>query len=123
MPAALSISGKACESAPDGACTQQIKPGRHPVIVFLHGCRGPGKPTPFLDLGGQYHYRAQGERHLWDPGTVSKLQHAVRMEDVKSYKEYSKLINDQSNGPITLRGLWELAPHNAPVPLEPSCGE
>ena len=76
------------------------------------------EPTPFLDLGGQYHYRAQGERHLWDPSTVSKLQHAVRMEDVKSYKEYSKLINDQSNGPITLRGLWELAPHNAPVPLE-----
>ena len=76
------------------------------------------EPTPYLDLGGQYHFRAQGERHLWDPGTVSKLQHAVRMEDVKSYKEYSKLINDQTNGPITLRGLWELAPHSAPVPLE-----
>ncbi|MES1185349.1 MAG: glutamate synthase-related protein, partial [Myxococcales bacterium] len=40
------------------------------------------------------------------------------MEDVKSYKEYSKLINDQSGGPITLRGLWELAPGGAPVPLE-----
>jgi glutamate synthase (NADPH) large chain len=76
------------------------------------------EPTPYLDLGGQYHYRAQGERHLWDPGTVSKLQHAVRMEDVKSYKEYSKLINDQTGGPITLRGLWELAPNGNPVPLE-----
>jgi glutamate synthase (NADPH/NADH) large chain len=76
------------------------------------------EPTPFLDLGGQYHYRAQGERHLWDPGTVSKLQHAVRMEDVKSYKEYSKLINDQSNGPITLRGLWDLAPSGSPIPLD-----
>jgi glutamate synthase (NADPH) large chain len=76
------------------------------------------EPTPYLDLGGQYHYRAQGERHLWDPNTVSKLQHAVRMEDVKSYKEYSKLINDQSSGPITLRGLWELAPNGTPVPLE-----
>jgi glutamate synthase domain-containing protein 2/glutamate synthase domain-containing protein 3 len=75
-------------------------------------------PTPYLDLGGQYHFRAQGERHLWDPATVSKLQHAVRMEDVKSYKEYSQLINDQSNGPITLRGLWELAPSNSPIPLE-----
>jgi glutamate synthase (NADPH/NADH) large chain len=42
----------------------------------------------------------------------------VRMEDVKSYKEYSKLINDQSNGPITLRGLWELAPNGSPVPLD-----
>ena len=76
------------------------------------------EPTGYLDLGGQYHYRAQGERHLWDPSTVSKLQHAVRMEDVKSYQEYSRLINDQSSGPITLRGLWELAPNGAPVPLE-----
>lgn len=51
MPAALSTSGTACDSAPDGPCVQSIKPGRHPVIVFLHGCRGPRKPTPFLDLG------------------------------------------------------------------------
>ncbi|HYJ11234.1 MAG TPA: glutamate synthase large subunit, partial [Polyangiaceae bacterium] len=76
------------------------------------------EPTPYLDLGGQYHFRAQGERHLWDPNTVSKLQHAVRMEDVKSYQEYSKLINEQPGGPITLRGLWELAPNGQTVPLD-----
>jgi dienelactone hydrolase len=51
VPAALSTSGKACESAPDGACASLIKPRRHPVIVFLHGCRGPRKPLAFLDVG------------------------------------------------------------------------
>jgi dienelactone hydrolase len=51
VPAALSTSGTACESPLDGACNQQVKPGRHPVIVFLHGCRGPRKPSPFLDVG------------------------------------------------------------------------
>jgi glutamate synthase (NADPH/NADH) large chain len=75
-------------------------------------------PVPYLELGGQYHYRAQGERHLWDPNTVSKLQHAVRMEDVKSYTDYSRLINEQPGGPITLRGLWELAPGQSAVALE-----
>ncbi|HLV65313.1 MAG TPA: glutamate synthase large subunit [Polyangiaceae bacterium] len=71
-----------------------------------------------LDLGGQYHYRAQGEKHLWNPTTVARLQHAVRLEDVKSYLEYSALINEQGNYPLTLRGLWELVPRGEPVPLE-----
>jgi glutamate synthase (NADPH/NADH) large chain len=74
-------------------------------------------PTTLLDIGGQYHYRAQGERHLWNPTTVAKLQHAVRMEDAKSYKEYSDAINDAPGGPITLRSLWELVPAAEPVPL------
>jgi glutamate synthase (NADPH) large chain len=75
------------------------------------------EPTPLLDIGGQYHFRAQGERHLWNPTTVAKLQHAVRMEDAKSYKEYSDAINLATQGPITLRGLWDLVPAPEPVPL------
>ncbi len=71
-----------------------------------------------LDLGGQYHFRAQGERHLWNPTTVAKLQHAVRAEDAKSYEGYAAAINDAPNGAITLRGLWELVPSETPVPLE-----
>jgi glutamate synthase domain-containing protein 2/glutamate synthase domain-containing protein 1/glutamate synthase domain-containing protein 3 len=76
------------------------------------------QPSPLLDLGGQYHYRAQGERHLWNPTTVAKLQHAVRAEDAKSYEEYAAAINNAPQGAITLRGLWELAPSQHPVPLE-----
>ncbi|HET9958766.1 MAG TPA: glutamate synthase large subunit [Polyangiaceae bacterium] len=73
---------------------------------------------PLLPMGGQYHYRAQAERHLWNPTTVAKLQHAVRMEDVKSYKEYAAFINDARDGLITLRGMWDLKSDRAPVPLE-----
>ncbi|HEX5100792.1 MAG TPA: glutamate synthase large subunit [Polyangiaceae bacterium] len=76
------------------------------------------QPSPLLDLGGQYHYRAQGERHLWNPTTVAKLQHAVRAEDAKSYEEYSRAINTAAEGAITLRGLWEFVPGSTPVPLE-----
>jgi glutamate synthase (NADPH/NADH) large chain len=76
------------------------------------------QPSPLLELGGQYHFRAQGERHLWNPTTVAKLQHAVRAEDAKSYEEYSRAINTAAEGAITLRGLWELVPAATPVPLD-----
>jgi dienelactone hydrolase len=51
VPASLSTSNAACESATTGNCAGQIKPGRHPVIVFLHGCGGPRTPSVFLNHG------------------------------------------------------------------------
>ncbi len=74
--------------------------------------------TELLELGGQYHYRAQGERHLWSPETVARLQRAVRQEDVQSYRDYARLINEQGDHPITLRGLWELEPADRTVSLD-----
>jgi glutamate synthase domain-containing protein 2/glutamate synthase domain-containing protein 1/glutamate synthase domain-containing protein 3 len=76
------------------------------------------RTLPLLDLGGQYAFRAQGERHLWNPTTVARLQHAVRAEDAKSYKEYAEAINSASEGLITLRGMWEFNSPRPPVPLE-----
>ncbi|MBM4361511.1 MAG: glutamate synthase large subunit, partial [Deltaproteobacteria bacterium] len=76
------------------------------------------QPDGQLELGGAYHYRAQGERHLWNPRTIAALQRAVRAEDAKSYDEYAALINDQAGGLLTLRGMWELVPSATPVPLE-----
>ncbi|MCA9644359.1 MAG: glutamate synthase large subunit, partial [Myxococcales bacterium] len=70
-----------------------------------------------LSVGGQYHYRAQGERHLWSPRTIASLQRAVRQEDVKSYQEYSELINKQTEGLITLRGMWELNPRGNAIDI------
>ena len=71
-----------------------------------------------LDIGSQYQYRAQGERHLWNPTTVSALQAAVRLQDVTSYSKYARFINEQSDGPITLRSLWDLRTDGPGVPLD-----
>ncbi len=71
-----------------------------------------------LALGSRYRYLAQGERHLWNPKTIASLQQAVRAEDAKSYAEYARLINEQKDGPITLRGLWDLEPSDSPLPLD-----
>jgi glutamate synthase (NADPH/NADH) large chain len=35
-----------------------------------------------------------------------------------TYKEYAKLINDQTKRHLTLRGLFEFKPQGAPIPLE-----
>jgi len=60
-----------------------------------------------LDVGGDYRWRRSGEKHMFNPTTVSKLQQAVRTNDTESYKVYSKMINEQSESLMTLRGLFE----------------
>lgn len=70
-----------------------------------------------LEWGGQYQWRREGEFHLFNPDTVFKLQHSVRTEDYQVYKEYSKLINDQSERLCTLRGLFRFR-EGDPVPLD-----
>jgi glutamate synthase (NADPH/NADH) large chain len=63
-----------------------------------------------LDFGGEYHYRRTAEHHLWNPTTVSRLQHAVMNNDAKAYADYAKAVNDQSQKLCTLRGLFEFVP-------------
>ncbi|HKQ69203.1 MAG TPA: glutamate synthase large subunit [Polyangiaceae bacterium] len=78
------------------------------------GARSDGR----LDAGGHVHYRATGERHLWNPKTVASLQRAVRIDDAKSYEEYAKLINEQNDRPMNLRGLWDLVPAGPAVSID-----
>ena len=70
-----------------------------------------------LDAGGEYAYRIRGEEHMWTPDSIAKLQHATRTGEVSTYKEYAKLINDQSSRHMTLRSLFEIKSAGAPVPL------
>lgn len=70
-----------------------------------------------LDVGGQYHWRRRGEHHLFNPDTVFKLQHSTRTGDYKVFKEYTKLVDDQSKRLATLRGLFKFK-QQQPVPLE-----
>ena len=72
-----------------------------------------------LDTGGEYHYRIRGEAHMWTPESIAKLQHAARSNSVATYRDYAKLINEQSRELKTLRGLFEFkTAERAPVPLE-----
>jgi glutamate synthase (NADPH/NADH) large chain len=72
--------------------------------------RRPGAGHDMLDAGGEYAFRIRGEEHMWTPDAIAKLQHATRSGKYDTYKEYAKLINDQTKRHMTLRGLFELKP-------------
>jgi glutamate synthase (ferredoxin) len=71
-----------------------------------------------LEVHGQYQYRKDGELHLFNPRTIHLLQKACRNNDYATFKEYTKLIDDQSERLATLRGLMELQLNGRSIPLE-----
>jgi len=72
-----------------------------------------------LESGGAYQWKRDGEFHLWNPESIALLQDAVRNNDILKYKEFAKVINDQSNNPATLRSLLKFSSGKniAPIPL------
>ncbi len=86
------------------------------TLARHHQAFGP-EAEDRLDTGGHFHYRANGERHLWNPQTIASLQQAVRLDDATSYSEFSRLMNEQGEDPITLRGLWAFKTVGEPLDL------
>jgi glutamate synthase (NADPH/NADH) large chain len=58
-----------------------------------------------LEVGGEYQWRREGEYHLFNPDTVFKLQHSTRTGQYSVFKEYTRLVDDQSERMASLRGL------------------
>ena len=79
----------------------------------------PGRPEAQSDLdwGGEYQWRRDGEYHLFNPDTVFKLQHSTRSGQYAVFKEYTKLVDDQSRQHATLRGLLTFKTPTQTVPL------
>jgi glutamate synthase (NADPH/NADH) large chain len=61
-----------------------------------------------LDVGGEYAFRVRGEDHVWNAATVSALQHAVRGNSYDKYRQFARIINDQSEHLLTIRGLFRI---------------
>ena len=71
-----------------------------------------------LDIGGEYAYRIRGEAHTWTPATISTLQHATRTNSAEGYADFCRLIDEQNEALLTLRGLMTFKEEPNPVPLE-----
>lgn len=72
-----------------------------------------------LEVGGEYQWRREGEYHLFNPETVFKLQHSTRTGQYKIFKEYTRLVDDQSERMASLRGLLKFRTGvRPPVPLD-----
>ncbi|MEZ6151959.1 MAG: glutamate synthase large subunit [Pirellulaceae bacterium] len=56
---------------------------------------------------GEFHWRAEGERHGWDPAAIADLQVAARGGDKNAYWRFAEHINRDTKMKCTLRGLLE----------------
>ncbi|MDY7527878.1 MULTISPECIES: glutamate synthase large subunit [unclassified Cryobacterium] len=72
-----------------------------------------------LSTGGEYQWRRDGSPHLFNPETIFRLQHATRTGRYDIFREYTKLVDDQAESLMTLRGMFTFDTHKRhPVPLD-----
>ncbi|RLB49262.1 MAG: glutamate synthase large subunit [Deltaproteobacteria bacterium] len=77
-------------------------------LVDRHELGYPGEDEPRLPIlpnDGQFHWRAKGERHMWNPETIANLQVAARSNSSDAYKRFAEQVNDNARDRATLRGL------------------
>ena len=65
--------------------------------------RGNGKLL--LPRSGDYHFRIQGEHHMWNPQVIFALQQATSQGSYELYRQFAELANDHSRTLQSLRGL------------------
>ncbi len=72
-----------------------------------------------LGTGGEYQWRREGPPHLFNPDTVFRLQHSTRARRYDIFREYTKLVDDQAENLMTLRGLFKFRGGlRPPVPID-----
>jgi glutamate synthase (NADPH) large chain len=75
-------------------------------------------PLSVLPNPGDFHWRRNGDTHMWDPEAVSSLQNAARTNNEDAYWKFAEHINQQSTKHATLRGLLKFKSSNAPIDLD-----
>jgi glutamate synthase (NADPH/NADH) large chain len=76
----------------------------------------PDSITPELPNQGLYAWRRHGEKHAWNPHTIGRIQQAARQGDKSAYRDFSKLVNEETTRSCHLRGLLKFR-SGTPVPL------
>src|SRR5881628_1687975 len=89
-------------------------------VLRRHAAAFPARSGGSRDLesGGEYQWRRDGEYHLFNPDTVFKLQHATRSGQYEVFKDYTRLVDDQSRRHATLRGLLEFASEGPSISID-----
>ena len=82
-----------------------------------HARAWPQPGWDLLPVGGVYAWRRDGERHGWNPATVTLLQDAVGEGGKEAYAAFSRRVREDARG-ITLRGLLALSDDVEPVALD-----
>ncbi len=77
----------------------------------------PAASGKLLPQGGQYQWRRDGERHMWDPETIAGLQQVARGAGPDTYKEFSRRVDEENASHGMLRGLMKIRDDQEAVPL------
>ena len=64
---------------------------------------------------GLYAFRKDGEKHAWNPETISALQLATRLGSYKKFKEFTAMV-DSKESPIFLRDFLDF--RRAPISID-----
>ncbi len=72
-----------------------------------------------LENPGEFHWRAEGERHAWDPMSIADIQVAAQANSVEAYRRFADRVDQHARQKYALRGLLRFKPlPSGPVPLE-----
>jgi glutamate synthase (NADPH/NADH) large chain len=69
---------------------------------------------------GEFHWRAEGENHMWDPQTISDIQQAARENNEDAYWRFSEHANHDARTRCALKGLlrFKEGGNGGPISLE-----
>ncbi len=67
---------------------------------------------------GEFHWRAKGEKHMWDPEAISNLQIATRTNNHETYAQFAEHMNRDSKTRCTIKGLLDFKENITAVPLD-----
>lgn len=85
------------------------------AIIFHDAGFAADFDTELLPNMGLYAYRKDGEKHAWNPETISTLQLATRLGSYKKFKEFTSIV-DNKEAPIFLRDFLDF--RRSPIPIE-----
>tara|TARA_R110001583_G_scaffold11613_13_gene52286 strand:- start:3740 stop:8266 length:4527 start_codon:yes stop_codon:yes gene_type:complete len=90
-------------------------------IIVRHRFAYPLRAVPVqrLDVGGVYQWKLQGEKHLFNPTTISLLQESTRNKNYEQFKQYAEAVDKQGDDAATLRSQFEfVANASGPISID-----
>nr|WP_086940093.1 glutamate synthase large subunit [Thaumasiovibrio occultus] len=90
-------------------------------VLIRHRLGYPTREVPvqLLDVGGVYQWKQRGEKHLFNPETISLLQESTRNRSFDQFKQYCSAVDSQGDDAATLRSQLEFIKNPAgSIPLD-----
>ncbi|MXW54286.1 MAG: glutamate synthase large subunit, partial [Gammaproteobacteria bacterium] len=123
---AIGIATEVIDSAFVGTASRVEGVGFEVLATEMQRRHMLGYPTrktsrlPVLPNPGDIHWRVGGDRHMWDPESISDLQLAVRQDNFDSYQQFANHSNKNNTREANLRGLldFNFGVNGPPVHLE-----